>query len=449
MSSKKPYFWSADGSHLPEISSHTKAKHRVLENYIQAWIETLTGHGPQPRTVVTLIDGFCGGGAYRDGEDIWEGSAIKMLRKVEEGHRNVKQRKSFHDLDFEFLFVDNDPDHTACLKLQLKDRGYEEYLKNGKCKVITGNFDDKLNYCIERVKERRGYSFFFLDPFGLDVLPATVRRILSLGRSEILLNYMLSGLVRLIKSRETKHKELFKRLEAEDYYLNIPSSDEDFRRRQALLRDDTLKLFRHEGKAEFAHTFALISQRKSALYYLIHLSSNPTALTVMKDVTWVQNNLYFQYHYGVYGVGYKTLDDIEESLMILDINSDNVGYCIEDLAERIMDFLYDGVKDFTLPFGTIYCSTFQENPATRQLYARAINLLQQDSEIVAFRDNRLTKSKLIHPKDIIQATGCKQTILDLKVTSNYLTNKKKKRRPRVSGVINPDIEQLDFLSYET
>lgn len=446
MSNKNQYSWSADGRDLPKVPPHTQAKHKVLEDYIQAWIETLTGHGPQPNTVVTLVDGFCGGGLYRSEEGAWEGSAIRMLRKVEEGHENVRKRKPFHNLDFEFIFIDSEKDHTACLEIQLKERGYEDYLKNGKCKIITGKFEDSLNYCIERIAERKGYSFFFLDPFGIDVLPSTVRKILSLGRSEVLFNYMLSGLVRLLKSRDSRHKDLFDRLEAADYYRNIPSSDEDFSGRQALLRDDTLKLFRQEGGAKFAHTFALISKEKAPLYYLVHLSSNPTALSVMKDVTWAQNNLHYQYHYGIYGVGYKTLEDLEENLIAFDVKVDNVNYCVEDLAKRIMEFLYDGEDNSSLPFGTVYCSTFQENPATRQIYSRAINLLQEESEIVALREGKLTKSKLIHPKDIIKATRQKQIVLPLQISPKHSNVTKRIRKSKLGGVIHPNSEQLSFLS---
>ncbi|MEQ8969386.1 MAG: three-Cys-motif partner protein TcmP [Coleofasciculus sp. C1-SOL-03] len=184
-------YWSADGTHLPEIQPHTKIKHQVLGDYTQRWVETLTGHGKYGVRTVTLVDGFCGGGMYTDGNQLWEGSSLRMIRKVEEGLRNVQERKPYQELDVKFIFIDNDPDHTACLNLQLKNAGFENYIESGKCEIITGNFHEKLDYCLHRIIERKGHSFFFLDPFGLDITPEIVKKIIDLGRSEVLFNHML------------------------------------------------------------------------------------------------------------------------------------------------------------------------------------------------------------------------------------------------------------------
>jgi three-Cys-motif partner protein len=137
------------------------------------------------------VDGFCGGGMYTDGNQLWEGSSLRMIRKVEEGLRNVQERKPYQELDVKFIFIDNDPDHTACLNLQLKNAGFENYIESGKCEIITGNFHEKLDYCLHRIIERKGHSFFFLDPFGLDITPEIVKKIIDLGRSEVLFNHML------------------------------------------------------------------------------------------------------------------------------------------------------------------------------------------------------------------------------------------------------------------
>ncbi len=382
---------------------------------------------------------------YRDGDTFWKGSSLSMIYKIREGFDNIKQRKPWEELDFEFIFIDKKEAHTICLEKQLKDAGFEEFLRTGVCKIRKGSFEKELDYCIERIKERKGYSFFFLDPFGLNVLPATVRRILGIGRSEILFNYMLSGLVRLIKHRDTRYQKLFQRLEADNYYRDIPSSDEDFQRRQALLRDETLKLFRQEGQAQFAHTFALMSQQKSTLYYLVHLSSNPTALSVMKDVSWAQSNLQYQYHYGVYGVGYKSMDDLEENLIAFDIASENLNFCVLNLAEQIMEFVHEGGEDVDSSFGTIYCSTFQENPATKHIYTQAINVLQENNEIAILREGKATKSRQVQSKDILYATGFKQMIFDLGVGRSSQPKKLWKRRRRLENIVMPNLEQLNFL----
>lgn len=446
MSKKKECFWTADGSHLPAVSLHTKAKHRVLEDYVEAWVNTLVGHGKFGVKTITIVDGFCGGGIYQDGDHLWEGSSLRIIRKVQEAFQKIKLRKPWQELDFEFIFIDKDKEHTACLELQLKNAGFEEYLKTGQCKIITGKFENKLSYCIERIQERRGYSFFFLDPFGLDVNLSSVRKILSLGRSEILLNYMLQGLVRLIRHRDSRYKKVFQQLDADDYYRDIPSTNEDFRLRQALLRDETLKLFRQEGQAPFAHTFALMNQPRATLYYLVHLSSNPTALSVMKEVTWAQNNLEYQYHYGIYGVGYRSLDALERNLHVYDIQPENIQYCVKDLSERIMEYISQGDEKDDLSFGSVYCSTFQENPATKQLYIDVINRFQDEGEIIAVRDGKETRSRRIQPKDILRKAKEKQLFFGINISRDARLIKRTRKRAGLRIDITPDHEQLNLMN---
>jgi three-Cys-motif partner protein len=445
MNNENQYFWLADGSHIPDIPLHTKAKHRVLEEYVQAWIETLAGHGKFGVKTVTLIDGFCGGGIYRDDDELWEGSSLRMIRRIQEGFSTVQSRKPWQELDFEFIFIDNDREHTACLELQLRNAGFEELLRTEKCKIITENFEDALDFCISRIRERKGYSFFFLDPFGLNISPAIVRRILGIGRSEILFNYMLSGLVRLFKHRDNKFKNIFEYLEAGNYYHEIPKSEEDFQARQALLRDETLRLFRQEGKAQFAHTFSLISKRKAPLYYLVHLSSNPTALTVMKDVSWEQNNLHYQFDYGACGVGYKTIEELEENLYVFDINADNINYCLNDLIERIANFVMQSNQEINPSFSTAYCSTFQENPATKDLYIQAVNQLQEDGEIIILRNGKETKSRLIRPKDILRKNKAKQLFAFNMSDITSVTRRRSNAKKKLNIIVTPDSEQLNLL----
>ena len=73
--------WSADGIDLPTVDPHTKAKHRILEEYIKNLIVTLYGKGRYGVTTFTFVDAFCGGGMYRDPEaqEEWEGSPLKII----------------------------------------------------------------------------------------------------------------------------------------------------------------------------------------------------------------------------------------------------------------------------------------------------------------------------------------------------------------------------------
>lgn len=116
MSSSQPR-WSADGNHIPSIDPHTKAKHLILEKYIENLVYTLytkTRHG---ETQFTFIDGFCGGGMYEDTDSLgeWEGSPIRIIRAVREGHK--KSKRTYREpLNIKFIFIDSKKNHLDCLK---------------------------------------------------------------------------------------------------------------------------------------------------------------------------------------------------------------------------------------------------------------------------------------------------------------------------------------------
>lgn len=398
MSNKKAYNWAGDGSELPEIPLYAKTKHLVLQEYIKNWVEVICGHGKHGAKKVTLIDGFCGGGIYKNGKELWEGSALRMIRMVNEGLKTVQERKPWHKLDAKYIFIDNNQEHTDCLKLQLKNAGFEQYLDSGEIQVITNDFEKVLDNCIEEIKVRRGYSFFFLDPFGLDVTPAIVRKIISLGKSEVLLTHMLSGLVRILPGRDGKYKKFFKDFEADEYYREI-ADQSDFIIKQGYLRNQGLLLYRQEGNVEYAWTFAIMESKKNVLYYLIHLSSNPTALEVMKQTLFKYNNLEYQYHYGVYGLGFRELEYFEKNLSIYDIKEKNIEACLNDLKEQLMSSLSE--NEDGLPFQQIYLNTTQKNAATKPLYMTTLERLRIEKEIKIVREGKITSATHLKPDDVI------------------------------------------------
>jgi hypothetical protein len=65
---KKEYGWA--GGNVPIIGEHSLAKHRILREYVQRYIEILTQNPRIDRLRLTLVDAFAGGGIYqRSGHD--------------------------------------------------------------------------------------------------------------------------------------------------------------------------------------------------------------------------------------------------------------------------------------------------------------------------------------------------------------------------------------------
>lgn len=412
MVSENQTHWSADGRHLPSIEAHTKIKHKVLEEYIKRWVETLAGHGKYGARRLTIVDGYAGGGLYRDGTNLWEGSPIRLIRKFEEGLQYVLARKPYLNTDFEFIFIDSNLAHIKCLELQIKSSGLGSYLENEKCKLIHADFNSNLDSIVKNIEIRKGHSFFFLDPFDLDVNPSMTKRILSLPKTEVLLNHMVSGLYRILGNKTNKYANFFNDFGYDEFFRDEAVSKNKIAK-YSYLRHNAIKLFRESGGGNFIHTFALIDKKTAPLYYLMHLSNNPVALAVMRDVTWSYNNLDFQYQYNLFGYGQVTLEEYEQNLTIINVDDENSQFCIDQLSEQVGSFLS---QDSSVKFIELYNDTLQENPATKEHYIKALNQLQSNKEIVVLRDGKIKDIKSITSNDIVRRVERQVTIFD---TSSY------------------------------
>ena len=417
--------WSADGSYIPPIDPHTKAKHQILETYLENLIYTLYGKGRYGEKTFTFVDGFCGGGMYddQDNKTKWQGSPIRFIEAIRAGY---KKSKRHYDLNVKFIFIDNNPEHLACLKnYSMPKAGLGELVDEqphdfkgevGKlveeCEFRCGEFEDLVNELILKVGIRKGHSFFFIDPFGwTDISMQTIRKINDLKRTEILYTYMINYIKRFVFDR--KDKDTFNRmLEAEEYYKELDNLN-SFERTggQCYLRNESMRLFRDKGKAKYVFTFSMIPRGDvSVLYYLMHLSQKLTALEVIKESFWQENNLDYQYYFELYGHGFKTADFYEENQLELkfDITKNSEEVCLERLDTYLGNIIrnnQDGIIFSELCHQTMEC-----NPASKEHYTRYINLLRNEKEIEIWRNGEIVKGRKVdlYKNDIIKLTRYKQ-----------------------------------------
>src|SRR5689334_167551 len=104
----------APSSVLWDADPHTTAKHRLLENYLAAWLPTLL-QGRSRR--VTSAEGFAGPGIYRGGEP---GSPVIALRTFL-AHRNLLEA----DRTVDMVLVEEDGRRLAELRREM-DRALAE-----------------------------------------------------------------------------------------------------------------------------------------------------------------------------------------------------------------------------------------------------------------------------------------------------------------------------------
>ena len=80
-----------------KIEPHTLAKHEILKRYLSAWYPILSSSSAKE---MLYIDGFCGPGRYKKGED---GSPIIALREALKYSQRLQKKR------ITFLFIDEAP----------------------------------------------------------------------------------------------------------------------------------------------------------------------------------------------------------------------------------------------------------------------------------------------------------------------------------------------------
>lgn len=398
--------WSSDRTKYPIIEPHTKEKHLILESYLRDWIITLCANHPGNSSVLTIVDGFCGGGFYLDPESdqFWEGSPIRILRVVESAMREVREKrgKPRFILNIKVFFIDNEDQHTECLKGYLNSLEDNDKFVKFHYQIITKEFSDVLDYCLDDIKKRGGSSFFFVDPFGYTQFSMLdIQKIMSLNKSEILLTFMIDFIRRFLSNREDSLKSFDNRLDAKGYFLKANIDGIDTLPQQAYLRDETLRLFRDKGNVRYVYTFGMLKTSTIVTYYLIHFANHRRAQEVIKDTLWRYNNidLSYQFSYGIYGLGFRTPEYFEESLRLFDIKSENHKQCVIDMQKGIIPLIYehkDGVR-----FRDLVDLTIQMNPANLEIYKDFIVKSREDMELKVKRNGKDSKARHLKPDDII------------------------------------------------
>ena len=155
----------------------TKAKLELLTNYLSAWFGILAASGFKH---VFYVDGFCGPGQYKDGED---GSPIIATRLA-----NSTAQK-FPGFKASLIFVDSEPGAIAHLRSM---PAIQKHHSNVSIDVKEGAFADEVDGIVAGLAAHKNSpTFSFIDPFGFSHSPFEKLELLMQNRSsEIFVNLM-------------------------------------------------------------------------------------------------------------------------------------------------------------------------------------------------------------------------------------------------------------------
>lgn len=250
-----------EGIIMWEYEPQTKKKHEIMKKYLEKWIPILGKYYG-----LNYFDCFGGCGQYYDKcGSINYGSPIivaQIIEKHVEGGKNIA-----------VIVIDKKKRNIENIKKIFKKLD----IKIKKVIFIQGDFDNSINKILDE-HSNLAPSFFFIDPFGFKIKLKTIKRIMQIKKSEIVLNFMFNAINRFMNIKQNKEnmKELFGGVEWE----KICQKDKSTREKKVLeLYTKKLKEF-VKFVSIFPFNFKNIDRTN---YYLIHLTNHPLGCEIMRS----------------------------------------------------------------------------------------------------------------------------------------------------------------------
>ena len=169
------------------LEPHTLGKHKVLENYMHAWLPIMTRWNGR----VLFIDAFAGPGEYSGGEP---GSPVIALESLI-NHKGLNRFEG----KVHYLFIEKNEDRCEHLKGVISTFK-KELPPSCSYRIINSTFDETLTEVLDYISEHNTHlapAFVMLDPFGVSDTPMkTVARILENPKSEVYVSFMYDSMTR-------------------------------------------------------------------------------------------------------------------------------------------------------------------------------------------------------------------------------------------------------------
>lgn len=382
---RKHYQWEV-GELPPEIGQHSLAKHRVFDRYVQRYIEILAARIFQRQLNLTIVDGFCGGGAYRHGRETVPGSPLILLKAVKTAEVGMRlQRKNGFDVKADFFFIDEQTRHCEFLIEEMKKSEFASDLGRT-IRVEAAQFEEVAPRLIEFIKQKGSAhrSLFFLDQYGWSAVSfQTIRGIFaSLKNPEVLLTFSVDSLIDYLteQSAQTSSAEAIG-LTPELIYLLTKLRDEQAARH--IIQNVLYKHIISNTGARFYTPFFIRSADNHRALWLLHLSTQERARDEMARLHWEVQNTFA--HYG--GAGFNALG-FDASIDLSQITLFDFGQQAQELSrkaaiEQLPKLIYADAGQDGEPVSIrhLFGARCNDTPLTKPLIDDAITELRSLGEI--------------------------------------------------------------------
>lgn len=262
MAAPKSTIWTLD--------PHTRAKHAILQRYLEAWTPVLTlGGFPE----IAYFDGFAGPGRYSEGED---GSPIIALKSVLAHKDRINKRVTL-------IFVEKDEERAAVLQSIVESMSLPT---NFAVTVEAGKtFEQAFNEFRTSHASRSSRwppTFAFIDPFGWTGAPfRIVETILGHASCEVFVTFMYEEINRFIDHKD--QVENFNSLFGSDAWQQCRPKQGVSERRRCL---HDAYIARLKTAARFVRSFEMRNRSGRTDYFLFYATNNVVGLKKMKEAMW-------------------------------------------------------------------------------------------------------------------------------------------------------------------
>ena len=263
---------TSPGDTLWEIQPHTMAKHRILRNYLNAWLPIITTWNGR----AVFVDGFAGPGRYSGGED---GSPLIALRAALEHARPIKAQVLFY-------FIEDRSDRYEHLK-HLLAAEFPRLPPNLVYYVRHARFDETLTQVLDdldRQEQTLAPTFAFLDPFGYSDTPfSIIKRIMQNPKCEVLINFNYEELNRFL-SLESQSSHFDEQFGSTNWRSCVAIPDPEQRR--SCVHEAYKKSLEGVAGIRYARSFEMINETNRTDYFLFFGTNSYAGLKKMKQSMW-------------------------------------------------------------------------------------------------------------------------------------------------------------------
>lgn len=309
--------WHPDES-PPPIEEHSKAKLAVLRSYLSAYFDRLGVNFARDEFKLDLVDGFAGGGTFRDGVEIVSGTPLIMLEESEAAKERLNQNRAKPlRFDCRYYFVDREAAHTDHLKKVLIERGYQ--VNDNEIVIRNSLFQDVAEDIIAEIHRRQpraGRAIFLLDQTGFSQvdLKLVAQIFQELPAAEVILTFAADALVNYL----SENPQLIKaaaRLELSESLIHDLIGFRNGIGGRALIQRTLRDHIRVKTGAAYDTPFFIRPRTSRRALWFLHLSRHPTARDVMIQRHW--DNLNAFEHYGSGGFQMLGWDGLESKTLPL------------------------------------------------------------------------------------------------------------------------------------